>query len=673
MMHRTLPRLLAALLLAVLLSAGLADATWAQALNAQVTLTQPTRGVSNRLDALRNTAEPTIAVLSSELTMNHAPQGMVKVQDALYQWELFLLGVQMPYRTVTDRELANGLPRETRILILPSAEVLSTKQRRAVKRFVEDGGGVIASGLTGYYNERGRRHAEDYMADMFGGEYVSGLPNQPFGILQTIDGGTPITDGLPMGFRLNLATQNPLMAVRPIVSTSLGRLRTYNPDPYTDLFAEVTYALYGERGHGRYLWTRFNPQDVSRDPKHQAVYQGMMLNAMAYVANIPTVAVRPWPNGKQSATVFTALPSVGFDPVRYMPSVSLALDALQAADATGTFFISSDKAANYPSLVRRMADIAEVATASNSDEVLMKQSLIAQTERLMTAREALGTQSRRPVLGLYPPGGFFDANTVRAMRSSGLLYLLAYPKQASLAPSLEDWLADADYREAGTPMGRLPRFNRRTSPTTPRTTVRDQLFTFPLLSRDDYAIVTTLPDGDQPETQFRAYAQDFLDAHDAHGLYILPYHTEVQALNTDRAAVLTQMALYAREAGSWVTTLRDIQAWWINKEQVQVFLTGMSDFDLTFEVVNNANQVINGLSFDVRLDAAVGGLVEVDGLDAQIHVAPDGQSVTVTLPNVRTGSTIVRLSYNGSFTTDFDGMDQGILEEDAEGDLLNNN
>ncbi len=654
----------------LVLLTGLAMPVQAQAVRNQVALTQPSPAVSNRLDALRarpNGEVPVVILSSSQ--MDRMPDGRQRVQDAVYSWEVFLLGLKVPYKVISDKEL-NRLPRETRVMILPATDLLSDRQRRAIRNFMREGGGVIASGLTGYYNERGRIENDSFLFEEFGGEWVAGLPAQPYGILQALGGDHAPADGIPAGFRLNIAAQEPLMAVRSITSNSIGRLHTYNaPDPLSDPFADATLILYGERNQGRFFWTRFNPQDVSREPAQQRVYQTMMINALAYVTYTPTVAVREWPQGMQSAMVMAALPNVGFDAPRFRSSMKLALDALQAGNATGTFFLTSSEAGTYGDLVRRMNTLGEIAIAGDTDNVLINQALPTQAERLSTARGALGRSSTLPVSGLFPPGGFFDANTARAMSSAGLRYLLVPPTDVSGSAGHVSWLADADYREVSmdnftvAPTTRRRSFSRPAPPATAMSTVPSvgRIFHFPLLTRDDYNIFNTQPDGAMPEGLFRAYAEDFTQMHDLGGLYILPYHPEFLTQTTSRAAVLTQMAGFARDTGSWVTTLRDVYNWQVQKENVRVLMGGFSDLGMSLEIINSSGNVIEGLTLDIRLDSNLAGYLDVQGIEADVNIAPDGRSISILIPVLRTGTTSLGINFDPSLLDGFGTGDADVM------------
>lgn len=611
----------------------------AQAVSPHVSLTRPNGAAANRLDALRTTT-PSVAVFNSQYTAEKVPGGRQAVRDAVYQWELLLLGLNLPYRIIEDRDLARGVPGDTRLLILPAAEALSDGQRRQVRRFLERGGGVLASGRVGAFDERGRNEGDVFFRELFGAELVTGLPEQPSGILQALDGGHPPTLGLPMGYRLNLAPQTPTAAARPVRSAALGRPYTYTTIPAgaADPFDGLTLALYGTYGEGNVFWTRFHPQDVSRETEQQAVYQALIINAMAYLAEVPAVGLRPWPGGHASATVFAARPLIGND-AAFAASTHRALDALEAAQATGTFFLTSDEAALFPDLVQRIDRLGEVALSGDSDDVLKKEPVETQRQRLDAALSALRPLASRPIIGLFPPGGFYDVNTVRAMRDAGLRYLHLSTTGESAAPRALEWYRDADYREtlfadasgrAGTPARRMA--------------AGDRIVALPATGRDDYTVLTLLNTADDAAAQFAAYRDDFNRVHAARGLYVLPYHAELQAESDERAAVLRQMAEYARRQNSWITTFRDVYNWWLQHEALGVAVADVTDHAITFEVTNASNQPAATVSFDVIAGRPVASATADHGADVQL--ASDGRQMTVVVPTIRSGTSRITLSFS---------------------------
>jgi hypothetical protein len=628
------------LLLSVLLMA--LGPVQAQPLRADVSLTRPIHGVSTPLTRLSTGGQPAVALLASQ---QGDAQGVARIREAVYNWELLLLGLKMPYRVLDDRDLARGLASHYRVLILPAAEALSDGQQRQIERFVERGGGLIASGRTGLLDAQGRpQDPAAFFEPFFGAAYVTGLPEQPYGLFQTVEGSLPLADGLPMGYCLNLAPQVPLVAARPTTSTGIGRPFTYSHEE-DQLFDGLTLILTGQRGGGRFLWTRFNPQDIARTPAEQEVYQGLMLNALAYVSHLPSVSLRPWPNGFPSATTVAVLPTLGFEALRYQSSLTQVLDLMDGLDIPGSFFLNSNEATAFPGLLTRMEQRGEVGVSADNDELLAGQGVSTQLQRVSTAAQALSQASGGRMRGLFPPSGAYDENTFRALLGANLDYITLF-KLASLAPTSLSWWDRLDVRESLASTEAVVATSSTTGVADPSQCpppaaldcrVPQTSLDFTIRRIENMPRVIGMP---LLGSISRGYEFDYDMVHNARGLYIVPVYPDLLTPNT--TATLTRVLTRARTE-TWMTTLDAVYDWWLQREQLDVTLTAADDDSMVFEVINSSPQPIAGAGFDVRLPRPAPD-VAVSGASPHVRMAPDGRTATLVFPTLPTGNTQVTVT-----------------------------
>jgi hypothetical protein len=91
-----------------------------------------------------------VAVLRSyaSMTYNHARCGLsaIMVEQALIE-------SNVPFHMIFDEQLETLSPADCKVLILPNSECLSDRQLALIRRFVEAGGGVIATERAGLYDE----------------------------------------------------------------------------------------------------------------------------------------------------------------------------------------------------------------------------------------------------------------------------------------------------------------------------------------------------------------------------------------------------------------------------------------------------------------------------------------------------------------------------------------
>jgi hypothetical protein len=84
----------------------------------------------------------------------------------------------LPLRLINDWDLNAKELSKYQVLLLPGAAALSDAQVAAVRTFVENGGGLIASGETSLCDELGRPREDFALADLFGVSY-RGRPKAP--------------------------------------------------------------------------------------------------------------------------------------------------------------------------------------------------------------------------------------------------------------------------------------------------------------------------------------------------------------------------------------------------------------------------------------------------------------------------------------------------------------
>ena len=242
--------------LAVLVfQAGLfSDPVSGQSVHPEVFLDRPTSTTHTRLDQLRTDGNPQIGLFYSRHTMMLDPTLGPVVEEAVRLWELFLVGMELPYRVMEDTSLAKPINEEIKLLIMPGAEVLSENQRGVIRAYLKRGGGLIASGRVGFLDDRGVLQNDRFFKEIFSAEPSIDLPDSLSGLLQTLKGGHPPTNGIAPGFQLNISRPALGTAVLPLNSQSMGNLLAYQQMDI-QLIEEAlnvsTLLLRGEYGAGQ--------------------------------------------------------------------------------------------------------------------------------------------------------------------------------------------------------------------------------------------------------------------------------------------------------------------------------------------------------------------------------------------------------------------------------------
>lgn len=572
------------LALTLVLALGLPLSAGAQAVDATLTLAKPAPGVSHTVGDLWDSEKPRVALMVSEQARGLSTLESSRVRDAVYYWEVFLLGLQVPYMTVSDSEVAKDLShKDYDLLIMPAADALSGRQRKSILKYVDRGGSVIASGSMGRYDERGRDADDSFFAELLGAELVTRIPEQPFGLLHSVDAATPVGQGVPPGFRLNLAAMPGLTAARPVTGMALGTPYSYSGRD-DQLMSDLSLMMFNRKGDGSVLWTRFGPQDVSRERAHQAAYQRMMSNAMAHLTGARSVSVRPWPELARSAVAVAALPTVGMAPLQYMSGWEEFLGLLQTHRVPATFFVTTDEAVGFPDLVAAMGQSGEVAIAAESDNVLLGQPLEVQAGRMARASGSLGGTQ----VGLYPPGGYHDGNTLRAAVEGGYNYVLL-PNGQSLAPTAVRWWEDVDYRAL-------------------QATATEQVDLAFLRSRRRQAreprreVVPPNPAVLMPlDAGMTDFVTRFHEVERAGGVYILPFYPESDRAGSVKTGELLDVIGLAQERGTWMATVNEVLRWWTLRNAVSVDVVESAGDIFSIELNNQSGEAISGLTLELNL------------------------------------------------------------------------
>jgi hypothetical protein len=104
-------------------------------------------------------------------TFYGADRAREKVEDHILGFYHALIEARVPFEMVHDRLLDAERLRAFKVLLLPNIACLSDQQCDALRRFVQDGGSLVATHETSLYDERGDRRADFGLSDLFGARF----------------------------------------------------------------------------------------------------------------------------------------------------------------------------------------------------------------------------------------------------------------------------------------------------------------------------------------------------------------------------------------------------------------------------------------------------------------------------------------------------------------------
>ncbi len=627
-LHATARRIGWRLVLLATLLVGFVGATpritAAQGVHPDVFLTRPSAELANALGWMTDARTPPVGVLAPARSTDPALAASREVADrAVRGWEYLLLGFDIPYRILEDSSLTDAALAGMRLLVLPASEALSPAHREAVKRFMERGGGVIASGPTGTQAGPGVPADDAFMQEVFGLRLAGVLPDTINGVDVTLQGGHPVTAGLPDGYRFNVGRAPGVTLAVPIRGESLGTTQNYAGELLAD---DPTLMAHGRYGNGAFLWLGFSGTDVARDAESQRVFQGLIVNAIACLTETPAVALKAWPNGARSAFALAVLPEVGHQPYQFLTVMDVLLEALQTEKAPATFFLTTDETLYYPQMVARLAATGEVALSADSDDLLAGQPAPLQHQRLSLAIDAFQMQTGRRPAGLYPPGGLFDVETLKSAHELGFAYVLdAAPVRRE--PTFIRWDLELDYQDS---------LLVSDSPARPMVRMHPSALTHPAYWSNQSSTNAMI-------VRMASALKGDIDRVDASGgLFLYAFQPGIQALTQRRADVIEALARHARMRGSWMATLGEIDTWWRQRSQLAVRMTPSRRGDgYEIEVDNAGESTLAGVGLTLMVYDRTGEMLDVEGATWRLDEAT--RELHILIDRVPPGATTLRV------------------------------
>lgn len=197
---------------------------------------------------------------------------------------------------LTDIALGRDLTAENlagyKVLVLPNAACLSDDQVAAINRYVEEGGGLVATHATSQYDEQGNRRVDFGLRDVLGVSYREAI-NFNTTFLQC-EPDSAVGAGLPTGRPLSLATPQwkveaqagteiAAFAVLPMVDYGIAPRRITWGDPPPEMPTGYPAVTTRKHGKGRVVYIAGLPERAYFQ-RHYIHCRRLLLNAVRWAA-----------------------------------------------------------------------------------------------------------------------------------------------------------------------------------------------------------------------------------------------------------------------------------------------------------------------------------------------------------------------------------------------------
>lgn len=518
--------------------------------------------------------EPEVAILYSKYTENTLPVGSTWLNDNISTWKKFLDNLNLKYEIISDQKIENGDYKKYKLIVLPGTKSLSEKEALQIKKYLENGGSVFATGGIGSYSNDGKWRGWEFINQVFGVQFSHELKPDEFSKIHTICGSLPITANIPTGFPLKIATWDRPMAVEVLDprTTQVSFWYNYRMDDglVREEIKKSAGIAFGNFGKGRFMWMGFELNSIIGVQEDYIYFERLFNNSIKWLMYFPIAYVRDWPTGYEAAAIVA--PVLTND----VNNINNVLPIMKNEGISATFFVDPTIAENNKELIRKISSYGEIAAlvdigylASINDKFNKLNPYTEQLQKLNSAKEKLEKISSSSVSGFLPYYGLFDQNTLNAVINSNYKYVLT------------DSLTDRSV---------------------PKTIIRGdkRIVTMTKTARDDYEIIRdfglTLP-----EFQFYTYQEDLDRVLFEGGMYILKLHTEYQC-RSDYANVLRDVIKDLKKKKFWIATATEIQKWYEKRDYIEIKADRRGKTRVALKVSNPGIESINNLVIDLDLN-----------------------------------------------------------------------
>jgi hypothetical protein len=518
--------------------------------------------------------EPEVAILYSKYTENTLPVGSTWLNDNIATWKKFLGDQKLKFEIISDQNIEEGGLSKYKLVVLPGTKSISDREALQIKKYLENGGSVFATGGIGSFSNDGKWRGWEYLNQVFGLQFSHELKPDEFTKIHTVCGSLPITANIPTGFPLKVATWDRPMAVEVLDprTTQVSFWYNYRMDDglVREEIKKSAGIAYGNFGKGRFMWMGFELNSIIGVQEDYILFDRLFSNSIKWLMYSPIAYVRDWPTGYEAAAVI--MPVLTDNP----ENINNLLPIIKSEGISATFFVNPSLAETNSEIIRKVSSYGEIGALvdigylnSVSDRSNKLNSYNDQLNKLSSAKNRLEKISASTVSGVLPYYGLFDNNTLNAVINSNLKYVLT------------DSLTDRSV---------------------PKTIIRGdkRIVTMTKTARDDYEIIRDFGLV-LPQFQFYTYQEDIDRVLFEGGMYILKLHTDYQC-KEDYVGVVKDVIKELKKKKFWISTATEIQKWYEKRDYIEIKTDRRGKTRVALKVSNPGVEAINNLVIDLDLN-----------------------------------------------------------------------
>lgn len=567
----------------------------------------------------------TIALLHSGLTENMFPDSSSWIADNVSTWRRFIENTGFRCDVIYDHDIEKGKHFAYPMVALPSAKAMSTIEIIQLKRYIENGGSVLATSSIGAFNEKGEWRGWKFLTEIFGLQFIQELPPGNLIRSQKLRGGLPVTTGIPAGHTIRVATWNQPVVCKVVedraTQVSYWTSAANNGTSMGSDISEAAGIVYGTYGKGKFVWMGFELDAVKGKQYDYIYFEKFFKNAIDWLNHVPTVFVKDWPSPYSAAAIITPFLT------GEIADIQNTYEIIREDSIPVTFFIDPVSASKNTTLMRELVKYGNIGAitdlgslTSEKDQPILMYDYESQVVNLKKAKDTIQPIIHRDIFGAMPFYGGFDEASIHALISTGYKYIISDTSANRVIP---DHLIKGD----------------------------DLVISMHRTARDDYEVIQRYELHDT-KLQLATYIDDVNSIYFLGGLYIWRIHPEYQC-TLDNIPVMKDLADYIRGKKIWLTSPADIRDWWASKKALEVHTEIRSNRRIILEISNAGIIDIHNCVIQVDFNKRVENVrisSEIIGTQIPTHVLnAEKQQLYINLINFKAKETL-------SLFIDFDNV-----------------
>ena len=514
-----------------------------------------------------------IGILYSQYTKNLLPNNGDWLNENIKTWEKYLDAIGFDHEIINDSSIELGRHYKYDLIILPGTKSLSEREIIQIKKYLDGGGSIFATGGIASYSEDGKWRGWNFFSEVFGIKFTKEISTDETSKIHTIRSGLPITANVPTGFPLRVATWDHPMAVEVLDPRTTQVSFWYNYRLQKGLvrnkIKKSAGVVFGKYGEGRFVWMGFEINSILGSHDDYLYFDRLFQNSVHWLTYTPIAYVRDWPSGYNAAAVITPVLS------NHPENLDSLLKILKAENIKSTFLIEPGNIYEYSKYISKLKSYGELAAivnigylSSSIDTANKLSSLKIQTEKFVNAKNKLETAARTKIFGALPYYGLYDQNTLKALIHAGYKYVLS------------DSLSDRSV---------------------PKTIIRgkERIFSMAQTSKDDYEVIRDFGLTDVGFQKY-TYQEDIDRTLFESGMYIFKIHTDYQA-KPEFIGVVKDVIDNLKQKRFWITTCEEIQKWYAKRSYVEIRVDKRGERRVALTISNPGNATINDLVVEVDM------------------------------------------------------------------------